>query len=61
MEGHLADFQCNNRVRLAIKDVKVTISLCAEFNTTDGSGIPNMAIKGEGSRVTLRTLEIIAK
>lgn len=61
MEGYLVDFQCNSRVRLAIKDVKATISFCVGFNTTDESGIPKMAINGKGNRVTFRTLEIIAK
>lgn len=50
MEGYLADFQCNSKERLASNDVKAIMSFCVEFSASEASGIPNIAINGEGWR-----------
>lgn len=47
-EGYLADFQCNNKERLASKDVKAMMSFCVGLSASEGSGIPNIAIRGQG-------------
>lgn len=60
-EGYLADFQCNNKERLASKDVKAMVSFCVWLSASEGSGIPNIAIKGQGWRFTPRTEDIILK
>lgn len=39
IEGYLADFQCNNKERLASKDVKAIMSFCVELSASEGSGI----------------------
>lgn len=61
IEGYLADFQCNNKERLASKDVKAMVSFCVGLSTNEESGIPNIAIKGQGWRFTPRTEDIIVK
>ena len=61
IEGYLADFQCNNNKRLASKDVKAIISFCVELSASEGLGIPNIAIRGQGWRFTPRTVDIITK
>lgn len=61
MEGYLGDFQCNSMKRLASKDVKATVSFCTDFSAIEGSGIPNIAIRGQLFRFTLRTADIIVK
>ncbi len=61
IEGYLADFQCNNNNRVAIKDVKAIISFCIELNAREGLGIPNIAIRGQGWIFTPRTVDMIAK
>ena len=61
IEGYLTDFQCNNKERLASKDVKAIMSFCVGLSASVGSGIPNIAIRGQGWRLTPRTEDIIAK
>ena len=47
IEGYLADFQYNNKERLASKDVKAIMSFCVELSASEGSGTPNIAIRGQ--------------
>lgn len=61
IEGYLADFQCNNKERLASQDVKAIMSFCVELSASEGSGIPNIAIRGQGWRFTPRTVDMIVK
>ena len=61
IEGYLTDFQCNTKERLASKDVKAIMSFCVGLSASVGSGIPNIAIRGQGWRLTPRTEDIIAK
>lgn len=50
MEGYLADFQCNNKERLAGKEVSAITSFCVEFSGSEASGIPNMPMNGPACR-----------
>jgi len=61
LEGYLADFKCNNKERLASKDVKAMMSFCVGLSVREGLGIPNIAIRGHGWRFTPRTEDIVLK
>lgn len=56
IEGYfLADFQCKNKEHLDSKDVKVILPFYVELSAREGSGIPDIAIRGLGWRFTPRT------
>ena len=61
IEEYLADFQCNNKERLASSDEKAIMSCCVDVSASKGSEIPNMAVRGQGCRFTPRTVDIVVK